>query len=258
MTNQGQVASIAVVTGGAKGIGAAVVERLRTGGATVASLDMAVPAAVREGVIDIIVDVTDLASVAAGFDEVRARVGRPTVVVKNAGIQRIGSVAEQPLEDWQAVLDTNLTGVFTCTAEALRVMKGVDGPTSIVNIASVAAIIGLKGRAAYSAAKSGVVALTKVAALEGAGHGTRVNAVAPGSTRTDLVIDTIASGLLVESDLVAGIPLGRIARPEEIASAVAFLAGPDSSYITGHVLVVDGGWSIDGSGAAVTDAADRE
>ncbi len=158
-------------------------------------------------------------------------------------------VGEISYETWAAVIDTNITGAFLCDSQAAPVMRR-QGNGSIVHIASVAAFNGLPGRAAYSVAKAGLLALTRVLAVELASAGVRVNAVAPGFTRTGLVNQALGDGSLQEKWMVERVPLGRLAEPDEIARVVRFLAGPDASFVTGQVIIADGGWTIQGIGAA--------
>jgi NAD(P)-dependent dehydrogenase (short-subunit alcohol dehydrogenase family) len=234
---------VAVVTGGSQGIGAAIGQELVEQGWRVASFDLAAPEAIHPGVRHVGVDVSDRAAVESALAEVDRDLGPVTALVNNAGIQRIGPVADQPPADVQAVLQIDLISAFTVTACALPLLRGRPG-AAIVNISSAAAVLGLAGRSAYSAAKAGIIALTRVTAVEEAAQGVRVNAVLPSTTRTSLVERTIADGHLDPAELTANIPLGRLAEPSEIASVVMFLLGPGSSYITGQTLVVDGGWTI--------------
>ena len=142
-------------------------------------------------------------------------------------------------------METDLSGVFRCSRAAFPLFESL-GHGVIVNVASIAASVGISGRVAYTASKAGVGGLTRTLALEWAQHGIRVNTVAPGWTRTAMVDAGIASGQLDGDALAARIPLGRLARPQEIADAVAYLASPQASYITGQTLVVDGGITING------------
>jgi NAD(P)-dependent dehydrogenase (short-subunit alcohol dehydrogenase family) len=235
--------AVVVITGGAGGLGTAMARRFTSAGASVASLDKGTPAGRRDGVRDYEVDVTDQAAVADSCAAITRDLGPPTVLINNAGIQRIGPVGRQSLEDWTAVIQTNLTAPFICTSLILPALKAAGGG-AIVNVSSAAALLGLGGRAAYSAAKAGLLALTRVTAIEAAPFGVRVNAVIPSTTKTALVAKTISDGDLDEHSLLEEIPLGRLAEPEEIASVVHFLAGHDASYVTGQTVVADGGWSL--------------
>jgi NAD(P)-dependent dehydrogenase (short-subunit alcohol dehydrogenase family) len=230
MTLAGEVA---VVTGAAQGIGAAVADALEAAGAIVARTDL-------EGA-QFDLDVTDRPSVEGTLAEIAERLGELSILVNNAGINRIGPSETLPDERWQQVLDVNLTGTFRC-AQAAGVRMLTTGRGAIVNVASISAFVGMPGRAAYCAAKAGVVALTRVLAVEWAARGVRVNAVAPGYVGTPMVEQAIAAGLLDEDELAARTPLARVASPAEIADAVVYLASPAARYVTGQTLVVDGGY----------------
>jgi NAD(P)-dependent dehydrogenase (short-subunit alcohol dehydrogenase family) len=181
------------------------------------------------------------------FDEISQRYGRVDVLVNNAGIQRVGLVGRLLFADWAAVIGTNLSGAFLCNSAAVPLMPRRGG-SSIVHIASTAAQVGLPGRGPYSAAKAGLLALTRVMAVELATAGIRVNAVGPGFTRTGLVDQAIRDGSLSEPWMLERVPMGRLAEPLEIARVVRFLASDEASYITGQVIFVDGGWIAQGIG----------
>jgi 3-oxoacyl-[acyl-carrier protein] reductase len=157
------------------------------------------------------------------------------VLVNNAGITRDGLLMRMKTADWQSVIDLNLTGVFLCTRAVSRTMlKARSG--RIINITSVVALMGNPGQANYSAAKAGVLGLTRSTAAEFASRGVTVNAVAPGFIATDMTRD------LATETILKGIPLGRMGQPEEVAGVVRFLAAdPAAAYLTGQVLQVDGG-----------------
>lgn len=233
-----------VVTGAAQGIGAAIAQRFVEQGAHVFSFDLQAPAAPRPQVIDVIVDVADEKSVANGFDVVRRDHATIDVLVNNAGIQRVDATSRMTLEMWDLVVGTHLTGSFLCCRAAVPLMGHRGG--AIVNVSSVAALQGLPGRAPYSAAKAGLLGFTRSLAVELAPSGVRVNAVAPGHTKTSMAERAFADGVLAEADIVQRVPMGRMAQPSEIADVVSFLAGPRSSYVTGQCVVVDGGWSVQG------------
>jgi NAD(P)-dependent dehydrogenase (short-subunit alcohol dehydrogenase family) len=171
------------------------------------------------------------------------------VLVNNAGIQRVGLVGQLPWEQWAAVIDTNLSGAFLCNSAAVPLMPRHAG-SSIVHIASTAAQVGMPGRGPYSAAKAGLLALTRVMAVELAPAGIRVNAVGPGFTRTGLVDQAIRDGSLNEPWMLERVPMKRLAEPREIARVVRFLAGDEASYVTGQCIFVDGGWTAQGIGEA--------
>jgi NAD(P)-dependent dehydrogenase (short-subunit alcohol dehydrogenase family) len=233
---------VAAVTGGAGGIGAACAELLAAAGATVAVLDRDVPPALPAGAEAITLDVTDEAAVDAAMAEVAERHGRLDVLVASAGIAIRKPATELSLEDWQKVVDVNLTGVFLCARSAARHMIAAGGG-SIVTIASVLGVVGggVYPNISYQAAKGGVVNLTRALALEWAEHGIRVNAVAPTYVSTRLTAGLVADAGVLRQ-IQSRTPLGRLAEPGEVADAVLFLAGRGSAMVTGHVLAVDGGY----------------
>jgi NAD(P)-dependent dehydrogenase (short-subunit alcohol dehydrogenase family) len=237
---------VAVVTGGARGIGAGIAARLTEDGARVFALDKAAPEQPGEGVTYLETDVANEASVAEAFRAMDAEAGRIDILVNNAGIQRVGLVGQITFADFTKVVATHLNGFFLCASEAVpRMVKRGEGG-SIVSIASTAAFVGLPGRGAYCAAKAGILGLTRALALEVATSGIRVNAVAPGFTRTKFIEQGLADGSLREDWMVARVPMKRLAQVDEIVNAVRFLVGEESSYMTGQSIVVDGGWIVQG------------
>jgi NAD(P)-dependent dehydrogenase (short-subunit alcohol dehydrogenase family) len=237
MRLQGEVA---IVTGASTGLGAAVADALEAAGAAVARTDV-------EGA-DYVLNVRDRASIEAAVAAASSGLGAPSVLVNNAGINRVGPSEALEEDVWADVLDTNLTGALRCSQIVGRRMLEA-GRGSIVNIASITALVGMPGRAAYCASKAGLVGLTKALAVEWAGRGVRVNSVCPGYTRTRLVESALEEGLLSEQAVRDRTPLDRIAVPAEIAQAVVFLASSDASYVTGQTLVVDGGYLAYGAPA---------
>jgi 3-oxoacyl-[acyl-carrier protein] reductase len=238
---------VAVVTGGGRGIGAAIARRLAADGATVAvnyvtnrpAAETTVAAIVEAGgrAVAIGFDVGDGPAVRAGFAHVVDALGGLDILVNNAGISRDALVLRLKEEDWEAVLRTNLTGVFLCTKAAARIMLKARGGR-IVSVASVVAEIGNAGQAAYAAAKAGVIGFTKTVARELASRGVTVNAIAPGLVATEMS-QGIAEAQRATYRLA--IPLGREAEVGEIAAAVAYLVSAEAAYVTGQVLRVNGG-----------------
>jgi NAD(P)-dependent dehydrogenase (short-subunit alcohol dehydrogenase family) len=241
---------VAAVTGGARGIGDAIVRAFRAAGAQVVVLDKLEPGEPRDGVRYTAADVSDPESVAAAFKSIDAEEGRVDVLVNNAGIQRVGLIGQLAHDDWAAVIGTHLTGAFLCCSEAVPRMMEQGSGGAIVSIASTAGFVGLPGRGPYCAAKAGIMGLTRAMSLEGAPVGIRVNAVAPGYTRTELLQQAIDNGSLREEWMLERVPLKRLADPDEIARVVRFLASDDAAYVTGQTIVVDGGWTIQGVSAA--------
>jgi|SRR6478672_5922367 len=241
---------VAVVTGAARGIGDGIARAFVERGAQVVALDLAAPAQPREGVRYVEADVSDPDSVEAAFASIDHEEGGLDVLVNNAGIQRVGLVGRLPFEDWQAVIGTHLTGMFLCSSAAVPRLIDRGRGGAIVSIASTAGFVGLPGRGPYCAAKAGIMGLTRALALEVASAGIRVNAVAPGFTRTELIRQALDDGSLREDWMLERVPLDRFASVEEIAGVVCFLAGDDASYVTGQTIVADGGWTIQGVSAA--------
>jgi 2-hydroxycyclohexanecarboxyl-CoA dehydrogenase len=242
-------ARIAIVTGGASGIGAAIACRLAADGAMVAIFDVngdaarAGAASIEEAggtAIGLHVDVTDRAGIAAAADEVRARLGRPGILVNSAGMSVDGPFLELTLETWNRALAVNLTGTFHCCQAVLPDMVDT-GWGRIVNISSSSVHGGAARMASYVAAKSGVVGLTKVLALEFARHGITVNTIPPGFIDTPMLRQTVRRGFIDIEQQTARTPVGRIGQPEDVAAACAFLVSEAAGFITGQVVGVNGG-----------------
>ena len=238
---------VAFVTGASRGIGRAIVLTLAEAGADVAVNYAGNAAAAEEVAAEIRKmgrralilqgDVSQTEAAAAMLDAVVAEFGRCDILVNNAGITRDGLLMRMKEEDWDAVLNTNLKGVFNCTKAALKyMMKQRSG--KIVNIASVVGIMGNAGQANYAAAKAGCIGFTKSVAKEVASRGITVNAVAPGLIATDMT--SVLPDKVIE-EMAAGIPLKRAGQPVDVAKAVLFLVSDDAAYITGQTLNVDGG-----------------
>ena len=245
----------ALITGGAKGIGLAISQELINDGwnvvitgrdataisSAVAGLTLGPGKAVGK-----VMDVRDRASVDAVFTEMRTEFDSLDSLINCAGViirDESESLSEQ---DWNTVIDTDLSGVFKCSQAAYADLVKSPGAT-IVNVGSIAGSVGIAGRAGYTAAKAGLEGLTRTLGLEWADRDIRVNAVAPGWTRTEMVAGGIKDGRLSEAALTARIPQQRLAEPSEIAKVVKFLMSADSSYITGQTIVVDGGITINGN-----------
>ena len=232
----------AIVTGGASGIGAAVVRRLLSGGARVAVLDRDIATASSES-FAVVADVADDASVRAAIDKVAAEFGHIDIVINNAGIGAQGTVEENDDAEWTRVLDINVTGMARVTRAALPHLRESEH-AAIVNISSIVATAGLPSRVLYSASKGAVSAMTRAMAADFVRQGIRVNAVNPGTTDTPWVSRLLSSAPDPEAEraaLEARQPHGRLVSTEEIADAVAYLASPRSGSTTGTSIAVDGG-----------------
>jgi len=190
-------------------------------------------------------DVADEGSVVETAAHVADRFGGIDVLVNNAGISRLGASMTFTLADWQESLDVLLTGVFLCSREFGKLLRARGGG-SIVNISSINGIVAFPMRLAYSAAKAGVISMTEILAAEWASYGIRVNAVAPGCTETEMVRAAIDDGLIDVDAYLARTPLARFGAPEDIAESVLFLASDRARFITGQVIVPDGGWTAFG------------
>ncbi|GAA3551710.1 SDR family NAD(P)-dependent oxidoreductase [Amycolatopsis ultiminotia] len=234
----------AIVTGAGSGIGRACAHRLADAGLAVAVLDANRDAAEKTAAellgdaAAFTVDVTDEAQVARVVGAATERFGGPAVLVNAAGIIVRKTLLESTVEEWRRVLDVNLTGYFILLRQVVPLMAA-GGGGSIVQIASIAGHTGY-GFSSYTAAKGGVLALTRQLAAELAQDGIRINSVSPGVVHSGLNRDTLANPA-IHAATVANTPVGRIGDPADIAAAVAFLAGPDAGYITGTDLVADGG-----------------
>jgi 3-oxoacyl-[acyl-carrier protein] reductase len=237
---------VAVVTGAARGIGRSISLALSEAGANVALLDLKTDSL--QGVFDEIstsggeasmyaCDITDPDAVTAVFSTIVEQHGALHILVNNAGITRDNLLMRLSSEDWEAPIRTNLTGAFNCIKAVVRpMMKQRSG--RIINIASVVGVMGNAGQANYAASKAGLIGLTKSTAKEFGSRGITVNAIAPGFITTDMTADLPESTI---QKLTENIPLGRMGKPEDVASAVAFLASDKAGYITGQTLLVDGG-----------------
>lgn len=237
---------VAIVTGGAAGIGWEIARRLSSDGYQVVAADLTPGFTQGPEAGDIRwhrLDVTDYVGVRDGFEAIASEFGGLDVVVNNAGIQRHRALENLTWAEWSAVVDVNLHGVFNGLQAGGRIMLA-GGGGRIVNIASVSAR-GSAGRAPYAATKAAVVGLTATAGAEWAQRGVRVNAVAPGYVNTGVLRQGVESGALSLDTVLARIPAGRLAEATEIASAVHFLVSDQASYINGQTIYVDGGFSVD-------------
>ena len=246
---------VVLVTGSSRGIGAAILTKFAEAGATsvlhfwddpdganrrdaeaLAANLRALPGGPRVEVLA--ADVRDPVQVEALMRQVRDACGGLDVLVNNAGILKDRTIRKMAVADWDAVIATNLSGVFHCCKFGAEVLR--DGGR-VVNIASVAGLVGIHGQANYAAAKAGVIGLTRSLAKELARKGVTVNAVAPGVVETTMIGD-IKPDVLAE--YVRQIPAGRLGRPDDVANVVLFLASEETGYVTGQVLPVTGGWLV--------------
>ncbi len=241
--------TVALVTGASRGIGQASALALARNGMAVgvayrADREGAEEAAAKARAdggqaVAIALDVRDEASVGAGFDLIEAQLGAVAVLVNNAGFTKDGLAVRYPTETWDRTLDTNLKGAFLCSRRALpKMLRARWG--RIVNVASVAALRGNTGQAAYAASKAGLVGMTRALAREVGGRGITVNAVCPGFVDTKM---TAFASAELRAKYLEITPAGRFGTPEEVAAVIAFLSGAESGYVNGAVIAVDGGLS---------------
>lgn len=245
---------IAIVTGAAQGIGRRTAEVLGEAGYTLLLLDIqpceatlsAVRAIGSEAEV-LIGDVSDEAFIAQSVSLVAQRWGRVDVLVNNAGISFIAPAETIEAADFRRVLEVNLVAPFVLSRAFGSIMLA-QREGSIVNVASIAGLVGVSDRSIYNASKHGLIGLTRTLAAEWGGRGVRVNAVCPGWVKTEMDIVDQAGGGYTDEDIIDRVPMARFARPDDIARAILFLANPaQSAFINGHTLAVDGGWTADGS-----------
>jgi NAD(P)-dependent dehydrogenase (short-subunit alcohol dehydrogenase family) len=249
---------VALVTGAGSGIGEAIARLFASQGATVLVADVrsdaaeAVSAAIREadGIAHAWqLDVADEAQVTARFQEVRGTYGRFDILVNNAGVSHVGNLLETTVEEWDRVMRVNALGVFLCAREAVRQMLAQEPAGGvIVNMASAAGMIGIERRFPYSTSKGAVISMTRSIAIDYVNQGIRCNAICPGTVQTPFVEGYLARNFAgheeeVRQQLHARQPLGRMGQPDEIAAAALYLAADESSFVTGSLLVIDGGWT---------------
>lgn len=245
---------VAIVTGAAQGIGrrtaevlaergySLVLTDLQSCGETLSAVQNCSAPAVQE-----LGDVSEEETAVRVAGAAKTEFGRIDVLVNNAGISHISPAEQITAADFRRVQEVNLLGPFLMCREAGRVMLEQHSG-SIINIASIAGLLGIADRAAYNASKHGLIGLTRTLAAEWGGRGVRVNAVCPGWVKTPMDVAPQAAGLYTDSDITGRVPMGRFATPDDIASAIAFLADPQQSgFVNGHTLSVDGGWFGDGS-----------
>lgn len=245
---------IAAITGAAQGIGRRVAEVLAQRGYRVALNDLRAPTETLRSVQsqggEAIVHLGNVAeeSVVQDFTRVvHEKWGGADVLVNNAGISFIAPAENISAADYRRVLEVNLVAPFLL-AKAFGAGMLVRGRGSIINVASIAGLLGIADRAAYNASKHGLIGLTRTLAAEWGGRGVRVNAVCPGWVKTEMDAADQAGGGYTDADITCRVPMGRFASPDDIASAIAFLADEtQSGFINGHALAVDGGWTADGS-----------
>src|SRR5271155_1788583 len=249
---------VAIVTGAAQGIGKRTAELLAERGYDLALSDRRLPSDTLRAVtalgaeaIQLLGDISDEAAVFRFAATVRERWGRADVLVNNAGISMIAPAEDLTAADYRRVLEVNLVAPFLL-AKAFSPMMLSQRSGSIINVSSIAGLVGVADRAAYNASKHGLIGLTRTLAAEWGGRGVRVNAVCPAWVKTEMDVADQAAGGYTEADITNRVPMGRFASPDDIARAIAFLADPhESGFINGHALVVDGGWIADGGWEAL-------
>jgi NAD(P)-dependent dehydrogenase (short-subunit alcohol dehydrogenase family) len=245
---------VAVVTGAAQGIGRRTAEVLAERGYNVALSDLRSPVEAMRAVtshrvdaMELVGDISDEQKVAQFAAAVGGRWGRVDVLVNNAGISMIAPAENLTAAEYRRVLEVNLVAPFLLS-KAFGAMMLVQRSGSIVNVASVAGLVGVADRAAYNASKHGLIGLTRTLAAEWGGRGVRVNAVCPGWVKTEMDVADQAGGSYTDADITGRVPMGRFASADDIAKAVAFLGDPgESGFVNGHAMAVDGGWTADGS-----------
>lgn len=240
---------VAVISGARQGIGRRTAELLAERGYNLALIDLqeSVVNAPGRRVVTSIGDVADERTVEEFAKQVFDAYGRADVLVNNAGISLIRPAEQTSASEYRRVLEVNLVAPFLL-AKAFGTKMLEAGSGSIINVASVAGLLGIADRAAYNVSKHGLIGLTRTLAAEWGGRRVRVNAVCPGWVKTEMDAADQARGTYTDADIVARVPLGRFATADDVARAIAFLAdGEESGFVNGHALSVDGGWTTDGS-----------
>jgi NAD(P)-dependent dehydrogenase (short-subunit alcohol dehydrogenase family) len=245
---------VAIVTGAAQGIGRRTAEVLAARGCDLVLTDIQQCSTTRENirnygrkVAEVIGNIAEESTAIEIAAAAREQFGRADVLVNNAGLSLIRPAEDTTAAEWRKVQDVNLLGPFLLCREIGRLMLRQKAG-SIVNVASVAGLLGIADRAAYNASKHGLIGLTRTLAAEWGGRGVRSNAVCPGWVKTPMDVGPQAAGLYSDADIEGRVPMGRFASEDDIAQAIAFLADPQQSgFINGHTLSVDGGWFADAS-----------
>ena len=243
---------VALVTGATRGMGRATAARFAAEGAQVVITSRDAAAAERAaaelgpGVSGVSAAISTPSGAAAAIAAAIDRHGRLDVLVNNAGMPLVAPSIDLPLERWNELLEINLTAPFLCCQAAAQAIRQTAQRGCIVNMASMVGIGAFPGRLAYGVAKAGLLAMTRILAVEW-GPEIRVNAIAPGYTRTELIASLLDAGTLAEDQLLARAPAHRLATPEEIAAAALYLTSDAAASVTGHTLVVDGGWLVNAS-----------
>ena len=232
----------AFVTGGSKGIGLAIAKRLVADGLTVVVGSRSEPASLPDGITWVSCDITDTDSVNAAFDTIEADHGTVEVLVANAGITNDSLMLRMTDDDFEQVLNANLTGSFRTAKRAIKPMIKTKAGR-VVFISSVVGTVGQTGQANYAASKAGLVGLARTMAREFASRNITVNLVAPGPIETDMLAEVSDKA---REHMISVVPLGRVGQPEEVAAAVSFLTSDDAAYITGATIPVDGGMAMGG------------
>ena len=238
---------VALVTGAGRGLGAGIADALKEAGATVAGTSRdggsAARIAAKLGTPSITMDVREVGSIRAGVDRVVEELGRVDILVNNAGVNVPQGVFDVDEASWDAVMDTNLKGAFFASQAVARHMIEAGQGGRIVTIGSQAGEVGIEERSAYCSSKGGAHQMTKVLALELAEHGITANVVAPTFIATELTRSTLQNPIWRER-ILSRIPMGRVGQVEDVAAAVVYLASPAAGMVTGHTLLVDGGWTV--------------